>query len=84
MTAQTTQIFYPKNGAEAAVYFAQFHGKRLNITTISKFIVSTFDFNDVYAYTTSNQENFNIKKYRGRKWVSAGSLDSVAVIEVVA
>jgi hypothetical protein len=79
-TTTSTKVFYPKNAVEAAIYLNEFHGQRLNISCISKFIDSPFEFNDVYAYSTTGQKHFNIKKYRGRKWVSGLGLDSIFMI----
>jgi len=83
MTTETKKVFYPKNAREVAVYFATYRGKRLNIRVMN----SDLDYvlEDVYVYSNlgSNDENFNAKKYRGKKWVSAGSLKDVWCIELV-
>lgn len=79
----STKVFYPKNAAQAAIYLNSFRGQRLNISCTSKFIDSTFEFNDVYAYALTGSQNFNTKKFRGRKWVSALGLDSIFMIELV-
>jgi len=83
MVTETKKVFYPKNAEEVAIYFATYRGKRLKIRVMNSDIDYVLD--DVYAYSNlhSTDTNFNAKKYRGKKWVSAGSLKDVWCIEII-